>query len=548
MATFAISCLMSNPKSFRFVIIGAGSAGCHLAQLLAAGQSEPLAIIEAGSQASASDVRSVVPNYYPRTFGSQLDWNLATVPQAALGGRRLAWPRGKLLGGSGAINALIWMRPAEADLRNWQWGEAEPPCQIHLTQTDQTVAGAQHNWPSISPLATPHPWTLAFLQAATNHGLTLSEPWLQAQNATCGLYQLTQSQGRRCHGGIILQQAACNPKLSNLSVITQAHVLRLILSNGRAIGVELGHAHGRRESIYASDQVILCAGAIGSPALLMQSGIGDPQELLSLGIPCQHNLPWVGKNLQDHLVCPLVFSTQEARGLSRRHTPEMRTEYRQRGTGELASNIAEGGALFSTESVGPSVAPATQPSLLPAPDFQLHFTATHYLKYPHQETANNFCSLGVTDLHPRSRGQIKLAWNPEGWQPIIDPAYLCDPADSQRLLSALRWTRELAAGSGLREIIQHEVMPGIKRTDDRSLLKWMRTFVQSIYHPVGTCRMACGDNLGAEWSVVGRDFRVHGLDGLRVVDASILPSLPSCNTNAATLELAARGAREILGG
>jgi choline dehydrogenase-like flavoprotein len=225
----------------------------------------------------------------------------------------------------------------------------------------------------------------------------------------------------------------------------------------------------------------------------------------------------------------------------------MRTEYRQRGTGELASNIAEGGALFSTESVGTSVARAPQSGLLPAPNFQLHFTATHYLKYPNQETANNFCSLGVTDLHPSSRGQIKLAWNSGSWQPHIDPAYLSDPADSQRLLSALRWTRELAAGSGLREIIRHEVMPGIKRTDDRSLLKWMRSFVQSIYHPVGTCRMACGDNVGPQWSVVGRNFGVHGLDGLRVVDASILPSLPSCNTNAATLGLAVRGAREILG-
>jgi choline dehydrogenase len=547
MATFAISCLMSNRKSFRFVIIGAGSAGCHLAQLLAAGQSEPLAIIEAGSQASANDVRSVVPSYYPHTFGSQLDWNLATVPQAALGGRRLAWPRGKVLGGSGAINALIWMQPAEADLRNWPCWDAASSFPAHVTSPHQARATAEASWPAISPLATPHPWTLAFLQAATAHGLTLCEPWLQAQNDTCGLYQLTQRQGRRCHGGLILQQAAGNPKLSNLSVFTQAHVLRLILSNGKAIGVELGHAHGQRESIYASEQVILCAGAIGSPTLLMQSGIGDPQELFSLGIPCQHNLPWVGKNLQDHLVCPLVFSTQEARGLARRHTPEMRTEYRQWGTGELASNIAEAGALFSTESVRPSVAPATEPGLLPAPDFQLHFTATHYLKYPLQETANSFCSLGVTDLHPRSRGQIKLAWHSGGWQPLIDPAYLSDPADSQRLLSALRWTRELAAGSGLREIIQHEVMPGIKRTDDQSLLKWMRTFVQSIYHPVGTCRMACGDNVGAEWSVVGRDFRVHGLDGLRVVDASILPWLPSCNTNAATLGLAARGAREILG-
>jgi choline dehydrogenase len=538
---------MSKRRTFRFVIIGAGSAGCQLAQLLAAGQSEPLAVIEAGGPAAASDVRSVVPNFYPRAFGSKLDWNFATVPQAALGGRRLAWPRGKMLGGSGAINALIWMQPAAADLDSWQWWRPHQPSQVRSSQNTERIPASEDSCPAINAVATPHPWTSAFLQAATNQGLTLREPWLQAHNNTCGLYQLTQRRGRRCHGGLALQQASNNPKLSNLSVITQAHVVRLILSDGKALGVELENAQGARESIYASDQVILCAGAVGSPTLLMQSGIGDPQELMSLGIPCLHNLPWVGKNLQDHLVCPLVFSTHDARGLARSHSPEMRELYRQSGTGELASNIAEGGALFSTELAPPGADPSTQPGLHAAPDYQLHFTPTHYLKYPHQETANNFCSLGVTDLHPKSRGQIKLEWNSGGWQPSIDPGYLGDPLDSQRLLNALHWTRELAANSGLREVISHEVMPGIKRTDARSLLKWMRTFVQSIYHPVGTCRMDCGTNIGAERSVVARDFRVHGLAGLRVVDASILPSLPSCNTNAATLELAARGAREILG-
>lgn len=551
---------------FRFVIVGAGSAGCLLARLLAERQSEPVAVIEAG--AARQDVRSTVPNFYPRTFGSALDWNLATVPQAGLAQRRIAWPRGKTVGGSGAINALIYMQAAAADFAHWGWSHemASPALSSDSLSSDAQSnrvrpplnSASSNSVPlNIAPLASPHPWTAGFLQAAQASGLQRIDNWTQSTADSCGYYQLAQRQGRRCHTGQLLQPAANQPPISNLKLITAATVQRIVLRGQRAVAVELLDAHGQLQSIAASGEIIICAGTIGSPAILLASGIGPAGDLLAEQLSCQHALPAVGKNLQDHLVFPLIYSTLDSQGLPRRHSTASRQRYRSHADGPLASNIAEAGALFQPDNLPPAHSTGAEGNTPRRPEFQLHFTPTHYLKYPRLDSGDHFFSVGITDLHPRSQGQVRLvrptstsesATGPLAqWQTLIDPQYLTESVDRQRMLQAIACTRQLCQHSGLRELIQQEALPGAKRSDDASLLKSLQTFAQSIYHPVGTCRMDSGLAEGCQETVVDRDFRVHGLAGLRVVDASVLPSLPSCNTNAITLWLAQQALEKLCG-
>ena len=530
---------MSDSVSYRFVIVGAGSAGCCLAQLLARKYNEPIALIEAGGAEQAHNVRSIVPNYYPRAFRSSLDWHYVTAPQTQLAGRRIAWPRGKLLGGSGAINALIYMQPAAADWLAWEWDASSVAAASQaLRQLRDPVSGEACL--SLSHVAEPHPWTCSFLAAAEQAGLTYTDPWSEASDQSSGLYQLTQRHGRRWHFGLSILRPAqsSSPQIALWPRLT---VTKIILQRERALGIEAIDDAGKLQTIYAEDQLILCAGTLGSPLLLLGSGIGDPIALSAAGLPCHLALPEVGKNLQDHLVCPLIYCTRSGESLARRHGPETRQRYRTTGTGPLASNIAEAGALFSLADS--SVAsPVSTADVRSRPEFQLHFTPTHYLRYPQLDSSEPCFSLAVTDLHPRSRGQLRLDRHLAGWQVHLDPAYLSDASDCERFVAALQWTRNMAARSQLEELIRHELMPGPKRTDAVALSKWIRSFAQSIYHPIGTCRMDCGAERGPLRAVVDRDFRVHGLEGLRIVDASVLSSLSSCNTNAAVLMLTALAA------
>lgn len=544
-------------REFHYVVVGAGSAGCTLARLLATGQSRSVAVIEAG--AAVSDVRSVVPNYYPRCFGSALDWNFATVPQPQLGDRRIAWPRGKVVGGSGAINALIFMLAADADFAAWGWpipaASADPwpttPYAANTAAANLAAANLAAADLSRGPLSSPHVWSEAFLEAATALGLERQHTWKKASANSCGYFQLTQRHGRRCHAGHWLISEAAG-ELSSLTLIPQATVRRVILHQQRAVGVELRTSAGSLETIRATGEIILCGGAIGSPCLLQASGIGPAELLQAQGVRCVHPLPAVGENLQDHLVYPLIYQTHQAIGLPRRHSPAQRQGYRQAGSGPLASNIAEAGGLVKFDDPPGASPDACRPTDLQQPDFQIHFTPTHYLKYPRLPSGDHFLSLAVCDLHPRSRGRVRLAaaggvGSSNEWNVHIDPHYLQAADDGQRLLRAIAWTRQLAQQPGLREVIAGEALPGPRRSDDRAVLRSVQAFAQSIYHPVGTCRMQPVDAADGADSVVDQAFRVHGLSGLRVVDASVLPSLPSCNTNAVTLWLAAWASQKILG-
>ncbi len=516
------------------MIVGAGSAGCRLAQLLAEGQAGNVALIEAGRK--TTDVRSTVPNFYPRTFGSQLDWNFSTVPQPALGGRRLHWPRGKLLGGSGAINALIFLQAAQQDFATWGW-QLGPQLERELQSVEDSLP--------LSTVSKPHPWTTAFLGAAAASGLQVVDRWTQARANTCGYFQLTQRAGRRVHAGHWLSEAKFdNDDMAqvgcNLHFFADHHIHRLCFDETslepRVRGVEVWRADGTLETVWATDEVLLCAGTIGSPQVLMRSGIGDADMLAQAQIPCLCDSKWVGQNLQDHLVFPLVFRTRSPAGLPRRHTRAARNAYRVHGAGSLASNIAEAGALFVHSESNDRDPPA----------FQIHFTPTHYLKYPQLESGDMFLSLAVTDLHPQSRGSLRLVRQHDRELLQIDPNYLTVASDVGRFEQAIHWARQLATHGELQQVIDTEVSPSAKCLDAKSVTKSLAAFARSIYHPVGTCRMASAGLVGPANSVVDQHFCVHGISGLRVVDASVLPTLPSGNTNAAVLLIATQAARALL--
>jgi choline dehydrogenase len=330
-----------------------------------------------------------------------------------------------------------------------------------------------------------------------------------------------------------------------IDVWEQTHALRINLSAGRAMGVEIKRDSGETVTLGATDEIILCAGAIGTPWLLMNSGIGDERHLAELGIACHLHLPSVGVNLQDHLVYPVVYRAREPKGLQSRHDCSAKERYRQLGSGPLASNIAEAGALRGGEDAAWPPKP---------PDFQIHFTPTHYLRYPQGAIIDDCLTLGVTDLHPASRGMIRLQRNSSGDTiPHIDPGYLMAPIDETRLLEGLAWAQQIASSGPLSELIEENLLPGKGGCNLRWNAKSIRAFSRSIYHPVGTCRMVNPTSAGplsASSSmpdgVVDTQFRVMGLSGLRIADASVIPDLPSCNTNSVVLGIAIRAAEALL--
>ncbi len=506
-------------SEFAYVVIGGGTAGCRIAERLASGQPGRVALVEAGPVSGG--IKSVVPRWYPHLFGSKLDWNYQTEPIPGLGNRRLVWPRGKLLGGSGALNALIYLQAAAADFQRWGWDWAEQ------------YAGTRLLTHAVS--ADVHAWSHVFVSACDQWGLSPSIPFDRAMPQSAGVFQTAQRRGRRTHSG----QALVEPEktLPNLKLFTDCQAERLMIDRQRVTGVMLRDAAGQQLCLRATCETVLSCGAIGTPWLLMQSGFGPADQLRQAGIECQKDVPGVGANLQDHLVFPLIYTTQLCEGLPPRASRDQRQLYREAGRGSLASNIAEAGCLFS-------LAERNEPRH--SIDVQIHFTPTHYLKYPRSGKERRHCTLAVTDLHPSSQGTLQPVRMSGGdLQLAIQPNYLQTQTDIDRMLAAIRMARELASQPALKTIIADEALPGERRTSDAQLLRGLQAYAMSIYHPVGTCRMETPSDFATP-PVVDAEFRLLGIEQLRIADASIIPDLPSCNTNAVTLLIAEHAASCML--
>jgi choline dehydrogenase len=527
---------MVSDESYDYVIVGAGPAGCVLANRLSAAPERRVALLEAGGPDKAMEIR--VPAAFSKLFTGPYDWNYRTSKQSQLGDREMYWPRGKTLGGSTAINAMMWVRGHRADYDSWtkycdSWSYEKvlPYFQRverrHGRPAGEVYGGSGPLW--ISEQRSVNPATRAFLAACAELGMHRLDELNLPDNTGYCLAPVTQRRGRRWSAAdAYLRPAAKRP---NLAVLTGAHVERVEFDGDRATGVSYRGADGTQRRVAARKEVILSAGAVNTPQILMLSGIGDPDQLAAVGIEPRRALPGVGANLQDHLVggvsmhCPkpVTMFGAESRGQLGRYLLLRR--------GMLTSNVAEGVAFVRTE---PDLA---------APDIELIFAPASFIDHGQTPAPGHGITIGAILLQPESRGRITLASANPADPPIIDPGYLTAEADLRRLIAGIRMAERLVNTQALRPYAGEPMEPYLGPVDDETLARQIRERAETIYHPVGTCRL--GDDPDA---VVDCELKVHGLQGLRVVDVSVMPSINRGHTMAPAYMIGERGAELIAAG
>jgi choline dehydrogenase-like flavoprotein len=517
--------------TFDYLVLGGGSAGSVLAGRLSEDPATRVALLEAGGSGDSWFVRLPVGAWamIPTRINN---WGFDTVPQAGLGGRRGYQPRGRGLGGSSAINAMIYIRGHRKDYDGWAaagatgWSYEEVLPYFRRSEGNERLGGPFHGQEGplkVSDLRTDNPFHGRFLAAAREAGFPLNEDFNGAEQEGLGTYQVTQHGGERWSAarGYLLPHLGKRP---NLEVRTRTRVLRILFEGRRAVGAEVLQ-RGERRTLRARREVLLAAGALQSPQLLMLSGIGPAAELARHGIAVLHDAPEVGRNLQDHTDFIFGHETQslDTLGISFRGTARALRElgrFRRDRRGMLTSNFAECGGFLRT-----------RPDL-DAPDIQIHFVTGLVDDHARRIRLGHGLSCHVCVLRPRSRGSVALASADPQAAPLIDPAFFADPADLEDMVAGFKLTRRLLRAPSLARWLGRDLFTaGVE--DDEAIREVLRSRCDTVYHPVGSCRMGSDPA-----SVVDPQLRVRGVEGLRVIDASVMPSLVGGNTNAPTVMIA----------
>jgi choline dehydrogenase-like flavoprotein len=521
---------------YDYIIIGGGSAGCVLAARLSEDPNTKVCLLEAGP--ADTNVLIHCPAGLALLAQTRLaNWALETVPQAGLNGRRGYQPRGKVLGGSSSINAMIYLRGPREDYDHWAslgnagWGYDDLLPYFRRAENNERGADAFHGVGgplNVMDLRSPSRYGPVFVEAARQAGFKLNPDFNGADQEGVGMYQVTHKNGERWSAA----KGYLTPNVArpNLEVVTGAHTTRILLEGRRAVGVEV-RVGGALQQLKASREVLLCAGALQSPQILMLSGIGPGAQLQQHGIVTAHDLPGVGANLHDHPdVVQVVDAPQvtDLFGLSLTgavHVIQGIFEWRRHRTGLLTSNFAEAGGFIKSQASEP------------IPDLQLHFVVGKLVNHGRTTPLGHGYSCHVCLLRPRSRGSVQLASKDPLAPPLIDPNFLSERDDMERLLRGFKLMRHILAQPALAALHGKELAVFARARTDLEIEHFIRDHADTIYHPVGSCRMGSG-----VMDVVDAQLRVHGMQGLRVVDASIMPRIVGGNTNAPVIAIAEKAA------